>query len=334
MAEFFVAIVLGPLLWLGCAIAFDGVHWFLHVMLRSRSSWLRALAWPHEVHHRWIDRNLKTNWKLRSANIWCHIVPEYLTQLAFTGLLALVLPLPRPVLFVLVFLQTAVFLVILSFRGRDVNHRPARYIDAHPAGWTTPPSYHALHHVWPDAYFSAYTKVVDRIVGGGSQISGRRFGWLGSGDSLGVALRADIELAGGLSVTNLAHLGELDVLVLLDPTERLDLPVESFIEATRYHQLPPEVWAFRTDGEDPLAHHYLTDVRLVFRTLLVPDVATSTGFSRQAARHAIFWIQRDARFITVGERWGLSARRRFRHTESVHPPGMTEIRHRSELAAN
>ncbi len=79
MLEVALAVLFGPLLWLLGAVLFDAVHWVLHLMLRSRWRLLRALAWPHAVHHAWIDRRLETNERLRSANIWCHIVPEYLT---------------------------------------------------------------------------------------------------------------------------------------------------------------------------------------------------------------------------------------------------------------
>jgi hypothetical protein len=326
--EILLAILLGPFLWLAGAIVFDGVHWILHLMLRSRFAWLRGLARPHGVHHEWIDRNLETNWELQSANIWCHIVPEYLTQLAFTGLLALVLPLPF--VLVLALLQTAVFLGILHARGCDLNHRPAARIDAHPPGWLTPPSYHALHHAWPDAYFSSYTKVVDRIVGGGSQIAGRRFGWLGPTSTFGEALRQRVERKGGLVASDPDSLGELDVLVLLDPGAPLVAPVEAFIEATRHRQLPPEVWALRASAEDPVARHYLKDVRVAFRTLLVPEALPSAAWARRALR----WIRRDAHFVAPGPLSGWAALQRFRRTRPIEPAGARTVRHRLELAAS
>jgi hypothetical protein len=317
--EIVLAIVLGPLLWLAGAIVFDGVHWVLHQMLQSHQAWLRALAWPHSVHHQWIDQNLETNWEFQSANIACHIIPEYLTQLVFTGLVALVLPLPFAL--VLGLLQTLVFLGILSARGRDVNHRPAARIDAHPPGWLTPPTYHALHHAWPDAYFSSYTKVVDRVVGGGSQIAGRRFGWHGPDSTLAAALRDEVEHAGGLIAGNPEALDELDVLVLVDPMAPLEDPVEAFVAATCDRQLPPEVWALRRNAEDPVARHYRDDVRVALRTLWAPDRALSAASARRAARSALFWIRRDAHFVTLGNGPSYSAWRRFRRTEPIEPEG-------------
>jgi len=145
-------------------MGFDAVHWLLHRMLSSRWRGLRALAWPHAVHHAWIDEDLEIHWDVQGRNVWCHIVPEYATQLVFTALLFVALPPAFPL--VVGGLQTAVFVGVLRARGLDLNHRPVRLLDAYAPGLHTPPAYHALHHVHPDAYFSAYTKVVDVLVGG------------------------------------------------------------------------------------------------------------------------------------------------------------------------
>ncbi|MBW2534321.1 MAG: sterol desaturase family protein, partial [Deltaproteobacteria bacterium] len=187
--EIALALALGPPLWLCGAIGFDAVHWALHRMLRSRHAWLRALAWPHSVHHDWIDEKLEIHWDQQGRNVWCHIVPEYATQLAFTGALAALLPPAFPL--VVGALQTAVFVGILRARGLDRNHRPVRLLDAYAPGPHTPPAYHALHHAYPDAYFSAYTKLVDALVGGGAALAGRRFALLGE-DAFADALAAEL----------------------------------------------------------------------------------------------------------------------------------------------
>ncbi len=329
--EIVLAILLGPILWLAGAIVFDVVHWLLHAMLRSRWAWLRVLAWPHEVHHRWIDRALDTHWELQTANVWCHLVPEFLTQLVFTGVLALVLP--WPFVGVVLALQVAVFVGLLRARGRDINHRPVARIDAHPAGWRTPPSYHLLHHAFPDAYFSAYTKLVDRIVGGGAQIAGRRFAWRGPGSPLAAALRSEVESAGGATVDGPDDFADIDVLVLADPRADLLGPVEAFIAATRDRQLPPEVWAVRADPADALARHYRDDVRVAFRTLWLPEDAAVDEAWRRRARRALFWVRRDAHFVPLSRGAPLAALRRFLSTPATAPPGAALVRHRLELVA-
>ena len=128
------ALLAGPLLWFAGAVFFDLVHWLLHTMLRSRWTVLRALGWPHSMHHRWIDTNLEVRWEYQTRNIWCHLVPEYLTQVAFALTLLLVLP-PRFIV-VLVALQTAVFCYLLRDKGLDLNHRPVDYLDAYAPGFS------------------------------------------------------------------------------------------------------------------------------------------------------------------------------------------------------
>ena len=252
--EIALALLLGPLLWLVGAIGFDAVHWLLHRMLASRWTPLRALAWPHSVHHQWIDRELEIHWEVQGRNVWCHIVPEYLTQLVFTALLAWLLP---PGFAIVVgALQTLVFIGILRARGLDLNHRPIRLLDAHRPGPWTPPAYHALHHAFPDAYFSAYTKAVDFLVGGGAQLRGRRF-WLSAPDTaLSAALGRELARRGAELLPRPPEgklLAGLDVLVLCDPASSPVPALEAFVAATRRRRLPPEVWAVHRRGDDPTA---------------------------------------------------------------------------------
>jgi hypothetical protein len=290
------AIALGPLLWWVGAVGFDAVHWVLHRMLRSRHGWLRALAWPHQVHHEWIDRKLVTHFDRQRANVWCHIVPEYLTQLVYTAGLAWLLPAAFAV--VVGLLQTAVFLGMLRLRGLDVNHRPAARIDAHPPGWKTPPAYHALHHAWPDACFSSYAKWIDRLVGSGTPIAGRRFHWEGGSGGFGAVLCQAVEGAGGLAAA--ASGGDADVQVWLDPDAALAPRVEALIDATRDRQLPPEVWVLRRRADDGQARHYRDDPRVCLRTLHLPEAPACDDEARRAARRALFWLRRDAHFVGLG----------------------------------
>ena len=181
-------------LWIAGTVVFDGVHWALHQMLGSRWRWLRPLAWPHQVHHEWLDRELRIHPENQRKNVFCHLVPEYLTQLAFSGLLLLALP-KGPVL-ACALLQTGAFLYVLSQRGLDINHRPIEILDAYLPSAVCPPAYHALHHVYPDSHFSAYTKLVDWVVGGGAQLAGRRYALVGAGTAFGSALRQELGRAG------------------------------------------------------------------------------------------------------------------------------------------
>lgn len=335
--EILLAILFGPILWLAGAVFFDLVHWLLHVMLRSHRGLLRALAWPHSVHHEWIDRNLEVRWENQRRNVWCHIVPEYLTQLVFTAALWLVLPTPFVV--VLAVLQSVVFVSILRLGGLDINHRPVEMLDAYRPGFFTPPAYHALHHVYPDAYYSAYTKLVDWLVAGGVQLQGRRFAFRGVGTHFARALAAELCRAGVDGPEDFGALGEgalanLDVLVLADPGEESAAAVEAFVRATRTRKLPPEVWAVHPSPQDATARHYHRDVRVNYRTIVLPDAgALSASQARSAARTALRGIRRGFNFVPT--RWGprtLGEWVRFSRTPPVRPDAAVDVPRRLDLA--
>jgi hypothetical protein len=333
-SEWLLAVAAGPALWLAGAIFFDFVHWVLHGMLRSRWSLLRALAWPHSIHHQWIDRELRVRWEYQRRNVWCHIVPEYATQLAFTGALTLLLPLPFVV--VLAALQTAVFAGILRAGGLDTNHRPVEFLDAYRPGFLTPPAYHALHHVHPDAYFSAYTKLVDMLVGGAFAFRGRRFalrGATGFGQALQKELtREGVQFADPGTADHAEALSDLDVLVLCDPDESVISQVEALAAATRDRVLPPEVWAIHTRANEATARHYFRDVRVGYRSILLSDRA-SPSRAQPAARAALFFIRHG--FHLVPTQWSpriLKSFLRFRATRPVRPKGAPRVHHRADLS--
>ena len=334
--EWPLSIVVGVVLWIVGTVVFDAVHWLLHLMLASRWAPLRALAWPHGVHHRWLDRELRTQWSLQRANVFCHLVPEYLTQLAFSSALFFALP-PAPVL-VCIALQTALFAYLLSQRGLDVNHRAVEVLDAHRPGWLCPPAYHALHHVHPDAHFSAYTKLVDAVVGGAEQIAGRRFGLAGAGPLLH-ALEAVLVEAGAatrrVAGRGAAELADLDVLVLGEETGPAPLWTEAYVSAAGGRLLPPEVWALHTTADDPESRHYLRDPRVGYRVLHAPDPSSMDDTAaRRAARRALRLLRRGAHFVPLSgglEAW--RSRRRFASTEPRRPEGVPRVRSRRAVWA-
>jgi hypothetical protein len=322
----------GVLLWVAGTVVFDTVHWLLHLMLRSRWALLRALGWPHGVHHRWLDRELHTNWELQRMNVLCHLIPEYLTQLAFSGVLLLALP-PAPV-WICIGLQTLAFAYLLSQRGLDINHRPVEILDAYLPSFVRPPAYHALHHVYPDAYFSAYTKLVDQVIGSAAWLVGRRYALLAGDTSFGRELRAALVAEGAADVRAVdspadAARADLDVLVLCD-TEIDPVPyVEAFARSTITRRLPPEVWALHGRADDATARHYLRDVRISYRILFAPQ---SAALDARAARRALSLVRRGAHFVPLcgaAEAW--RAWRRFRATPPRRPEAVPRVR--SRLAA-
>jgi hypothetical protein len=334
--EIGTAILLALPLFLASTLFFDLVHWALHRMLRSRFRLLRGLAWPHSVHHAWLDAHLEIRWENQRRNIWCHLVLEYLTQVTFSGLLLIVVP-QRFVVATLV-LQTLVFALLLRERGLDLNHRPIAMLDAYPPMFLCPPTYHALHHVYPDAYFSAYLKLVDYVVGSGAWLRGRRFLMHRPGASaFGRALRDRLQSEIGAEVPEVAEpdeasLASTDVLVLCDASVEVRL-VEAYVRATRTRKLPPEVWCVHREPVDATARHYYRDVRVTYRTLVVPHAADER-LARSAARIALFFLRRGFNYVPTT--LGLSAIAgfwRFRRTAAARPEGAPRVRSRAELAA-
>ncbi len=335
--DILTAVLLGVALWVAGVHFFDLVHWVLHGMLRSRWRPLRLLATPHLMHHRWLDGSLTTRWEYQRANLWGHIVLEYSTQLAFSGLLLLLLP--AAVVGVCAALQTLTFAYILGQRGLDINHRAIEMLDAYRPSVLAMPAYHALHHVYPDAYYSAYSKLIDYIVGGGTCLR-RRVGFVGGDSAFGRELRGLLERAGARSLGELeavasdarARLSGLDVLVICDPAADRLAAVEAFVGATRDRQLPPEVWAVQERVEDRLARHYYRDVRVSYRAIRVPaHVLADPDAARPAARRALFWIRRGLNYVpTQGTPGGLCDFLRFRGVDPQQPPDAVGVRHRAD----
>lgn len=332
--EIATALVAGPFLWFAGAVFFDFVHWVLHVMLRSRWSVLRAIAWPHQVHHEWIDTRLEIHWEYQNKNIWCHLVLEYLTQVFFSATLLLLLA-PRFVI-VLLALQTAVFLFLLRHKGLDLNHRPIDYLDAYGPGFHTPPAYHALHHVYPNAYYSAYTKVVDWLVAGGAQLTGRSYALAGGTKALADAFRSElarfeVDHVADWNSMSAAEREGLDVLVLCGGD--VVAAVESFIAATANRKLPPEVWSLHDRPDDPIARHYHRDVRVNYRTIVLPEATTlDPQRIRAAIRTTFAGIRRGFNFVpseisaSVITNW-----LRFERTIPDVPDGLSDVAHRADL---
>lgn len=274
----------------------------------SSASWLAA---PHAIHHRWLDDRLAIHPELRSANFFGHICLEYATQVAFSAVLAAWLPLT--VVAVAAVIQTLIFVYVASQQGLDVNHRPVDLLDAYQPSWLALPAYHALHHVYPNAHFSAYSKLIDHLAGTGTWIQGRQF-WLLEADSpFGRELRSRLE-DGGAVITiprspaavydRLAEGGDpCDVLALCAPTGGREPGAEGLVEAlvtaTRTHQLPPEVWIVQRSVHDVLGRTLHDDPRVACRVIVVGDTTRENPIAGPAAaRRAFARIRRGSNFVS------------------------------------
>lgn len=318
------------LLFLASTVFFDVVHWILHRMLASRWALVRAVAWPHGIHHRWIDRRLRVNRRYRTANVWCHLVLEYVTQLTFAALLALVIPAWLAI--GLAGMQTVVFLVLLRERGLDLNHRARPVVEVAEPAVYCPVAYHALHHAFPDAFFSSYVKVVDVVLGTAIDLRSLRIGLVGSSSPFGRSMGRRLRRAGVRDLVELRAPDDrvdIDVLVLCEPPADLAAQVESFLGANGGRQLPPEVWAVLESPSDAIARYYYRDRRCLFRPIVLPpDSMGDAPCVDRAARSALRWIVRGAHLPrTKGLYPSLRA---WKGVPARIPEGATPIPSRSE----
>jgi hypothetical protein len=238
------------------------VHWLLH---RAHGSRIAPLAWAgglHATHHDFLDRELRVHDELVAVNLRRHVVPEFLTQAAFSGaLLALLwrVPLlPWTAVAGAFAIQVLVFGWILKDRGLDVNHRGHDRLDAFRDSFFCMPEYHALHHVYPDAHFSSWIKALDYALGSGLSLTGRRVAWLdaGEGDEAANALRRRVEAAGAVSVPRDdapdGAPGEAPGIVVVagDPeTPAIASALRDFVMQAGERRMPSEVWWLRQPGE-------------------------------------------------------------------------------------
>lgn len=261
------------------SVMFDAIHWLLHRFSASRWSALRAVGALHEAHHRFLDRSLTLHPDQAWRNMRFHLVPELLTQVAVAGLFAFVFDAIAVVLAMCTLI--AVFLVVtVGWQGRDPNHRPPNVLKAPLMGTWVEPSYHMLHHVHPDSYFSSLVQVFDKLFGTGCQIAGRTVAMTGASGAFGAPLKELLEKAGATVVT-LKHgvdwsyervrdphtddaslddlLRRVDILALCHGSKMVDAMdanctsfvgfIERFKRLTADRRCPPEVWAVGSEIE-------------------------------------------------------------------------------------
>jgi hypothetical protein len=252
-------------------IAFDTIHFVLHRFMRSSSKLLQAVGSLHAAHHRFYDEQLVVHPAYTVRNMVMHIVPETATQLVVVSLFGLFVD-----WFIVNTAQIVCLInvtVVLLQKGRDFNHQPHPFMASPRRSLHVSPTYHALHHVHPDHYFSSIVTVFDRVMGTALPVKGRRFLITGASGAFGAPLAATLEARG--AVVTRARFGsdwtyddisglkgamaEADVLVLAHGSKRDHAQqancdsfvalIEQFLAAHQGKQVPPEVWAVGSEIE-------------------------------------------------------------------------------------
>lgn len=250
---------------------FDALHWILHRWESSNNPLLRRFSSWHWVHHKFLGLDMQVNPAYARANIWFHILPEYLTSLA--GTLIFLLVFPWPAIAVVVVVRTIMLGMTLREEGLDYNHMSMDRVGGQQGRLWVDNNYHAMHHLYPHNFFSSFTNVFDLAMGTGCQIAGRRFLVTGASGAFGSAMIARLEELGASVDTAKSgvdyaagdydrmaeKLARADVLILAHGAIKDDCwnanyvtardLTERFIAIGSTRLTPPEVWGLGSEVE-------------------------------------------------------------------------------------
>ncbi|MGK2228700.1 hypothetical protein, partial [Devosia sp.] len=244
---------------------FDALHWTLHKWENSSVPLLRKFSSWHWVHHKFLGLDMQINPAYARANIWYHILPEYLTSMAGTLIFLPIMPWP-PIALVAA-IRTVMLVMTLREEGLDYNHMSMDRVGGQQGLLWVDNNYHAMHHVYPHNFFSSFANVFDLIAGTTCQIRGRKFLVTGASGAFGSAMIEKLTRAGGIVETAKsgvdftageytamrAKLEAADVLVLAHGAKTDDCWNANFVtfrdltslftEIGKTRLAPPEVWA-------------------------------------------------------------------------------------------
>ena len=250
---------------------FDALHWVLHRWESSTVPLLRTFSSWHWVHHKFLGLDMQINPAYARANIWFHILPEYLTSIA--GTVAFLLVFPWPPIAAVLAIRTIMLAMTLREEGLDYNHMSMDRVSGRQGLLWVDNNYHAMHHVYPNNFFSSFANVFDLIAGTSCQIEGRRFLVTGASGAFGSAMVDKLKRLGGVvetakfgvdfSAGNYAAMQEklerAEVLVLAHGAKTDDCwnannvtfreLTELFTELGEARLTPPEVWALGSEAE-------------------------------------------------------------------------------------
>lgn len=252
-------------------LIFDIVHWLLHRWGKSSNPLLKRFARWHWVHHAFLDRRMRVHPELVRQNILFHVIPEYVTSMLGTVVFFLVFPWP-PVVAVMI-IRTIMFAMTLREEGMDYNHMTMKRVNGQQNLVWVDPSYHAMHHIYPNNFYSSFANVFDLVFGTSCEFTARKFAVTGASGAFGSALVKRLEKLGA-EVRVLKHgvdfapgqpelaretLEWADVLVLSHGAKSDDCYnanhrtfvelIDLFTEIGRSRLTPPEVWALGSEAE-------------------------------------------------------------------------------------
>lgn len=269
--DIIVFVLQAALVFIVSTALFDALHWTLHKWEGSRFSLLRTLSSWHWVHHKFLGLDMQINPAYARANVWFHILPEYLTAMA--GTLIFLLVFPWPVIAAVAAIRTVMLVMTLREEGLDYNHMSMDRVGGRQGLLWVDNNYHAMHHVYPHNFFSSFANIFDLIFGTTCQIKGRRFLVTGSSGAFGSAMVDKLTALGGIVETAKSgidftpgdydrmreKLERADVLILSHGAKTEDCwnannitfreLIELFTDIGKTRLAPPEVWALGSEVE-------------------------------------------------------------------------------------
>lgn len=269
--DIIVFVLQAALVFIVSTALFDALHWTLHKWEGSRFSLLRTLSSWHWVHHKFLGLDMQINPAYARANVWFHILPEYLTAMA--GTLIFLLVFPWPVIAAVAAIRTVMLVMTLREEGLDYNHMSMDRVGGQQGLLWVDNNYHAMHHVYPHNFFSSFANIFDLIFGTTCQIKGRRFLVTGSSGAFGSAMVDKLTALGGIVETAKSgidfapgdydrmreKLERADVLILSHGAKTEDCwnannitfreLTELFTDIGKTRLAPPEVWALGSEVE-------------------------------------------------------------------------------------
>lgn len=269
--DIIVFVLQAALVFIVSTALFDALHWTLHKWEGSRFSMLRTLSSWHWVHHKFLGLDMQINPAYARANVWFHILPEYLTAMA--GTLIFLLVFPWPVIAAVAAIRTVMLVMTLREEGLDYNHMSMDRVGGQQGLLWVDNNYHAMHHVYPHNFFSSFANIFDLIFGTTCQIKGRRFLVTGASGAFGSAMVDKLTALGGIVETAKSgidftpgdydrmreKLERADVLILSHGAKTEDCwnannitfreLTELFTDIGKTRLAPPEVWALGSEVE-------------------------------------------------------------------------------------
>lgn len=164
-------------------VLFDVLHFSMHRWMKSNSLILKKIGNWHSVHHRFLPGDLVIRKDWADKNLFRHVTLEYFVQLCGIGLSGFFVSHIAQLLAMI--FSSLLFVIVWRCRGADLHHSSYTVLPAYRGGFFVTANYHALHHVFPNNFFSSYIKLLDFVLGTGLQLSGRHVVMTGGNGALG-----------------------------------------------------------------------------------------------------------------------------------------------------